>query len=100
MQILCATDFSKSATDAADVAAALAKKMKLPLRLVHCGQDFIVMGDLPVVVADERPVKDQLRREAERLRRLTCAARQAAARVRTRCAPRCRCCPWGPARRP
>lgn len=68
MQILCATDFSKPAMEASNVAAAIAKKLNLPLRLVHCGQDFIVMGDLPVVVADDHSAKDQLKREAERLR--------------------------------
>ncbi|MDZ4403628.1 universal stress protein [Prosthecobacter sp.] len=68
MQILCATDFSKAAMAAADIAAALAKKLQLPLRLVHCAQDYIVMGDLPVVVPDDQPLREQLKREAQRLR--------------------------------
>ncbi|MBX7207822.1 MAG: universal stress protein [Verrucomicrobiaceae bacterium] len=68
MQILCATDFSKHAAVAADVAAALARKMSLPLRLVHCAQDFIVMGDLPVVAVSAQPAREELKKEAERLR--------------------------------
>lgn len=68
MQILCATDFSKAAIAATDIAAALAKKLQFPLRLVHCAQDYIVMGDLPVVIPDDQPFQDQLKREAERLR--------------------------------
>lgn len=68
MQILCATDFSQPAMAAADVAAALAKKLCLPLRLVHAAQDCIVMGDLPVVMPDDQPVREQLKNEAERLR--------------------------------
>lgn len=68
MQILCATDFSKTAMAAADIASAFAKKLQCPLRLVHCAQDYIVMGDLPVVVPDDQPLREQLKREAERLR--------------------------------
>ncbi len=68
MQILCATDFSKPAMAAADIASALAVKLKLPLRLVHCAQDWVVMGDLPVVVPDDKAARDHLKGEAERLR--------------------------------
>lgn len=68
MSILCATDFSPCAQGAADVAARLAKKLKLSLRLVHCGVDYIVMGDLPLVIPDDRPEIDRLHAEAERLR--------------------------------
>jgi nucleotide-binding universal stress UspA family protein len=68
MQILCATDFSKPAMAAADVAAALAKKLHLSLRLVHCAQDWVVMGDLPVVVPDDKAARDHLKGEAERHR--------------------------------
>jgi nucleotide-binding universal stress UspA family protein len=67
MQILCATDFSPAAMAAADIAAALAKKLQLPLRLVHAAPDYIVMGDLPVVVPDDHPLREQLKKEAERL---------------------------------
>jgi nucleotide-binding universal stress UspA family protein len=68
MQILCATDFSQASMAAADVAAALAKKLHLRLRLVHAALDYIVMGDLPLVVPDDRLVGEQLKKEAERLR--------------------------------
>lgn len=68
MQILCPTDFSKPAQAAADVAAALAKKMDLPLRLMHCGQDWIAMGEAPVVLIDEEYVRDRLASESARLR--------------------------------
>ncbi|WP_395741739.1 universal stress protein [Prosthecobacter sp.] len=47
MQILCATDFSKQAKAAADIAAALAGKLNLPLKLLHCIPDPVHMGDLP-----------------------------------------------------
>jgi nucleotide-binding universal stress UspA family protein len=67
MSILCATDFSPSAKAAADVAALLAKKLKIPLHLVHCAHDYVVVGDLPVVVPDDRVVLDQLQTEAKRL---------------------------------
>jgi nucleotide-binding universal stress UspA family protein len=68
MQILCATDFSPAAMSAADIGSALAIKWSLPLRLVHCAQDDIVMGDLPVVVRDDQPLREKLDREAQRLR--------------------------------
>ncbi|WP_395741731.1 universal stress protein [Prosthecobacter sp.] len=68
MSILCATDFSPCAQGAADVAALLAKKLKLPLRLLHCGREYIAMGELPVIVPDDRPEIDRLHAEAERLR--------------------------------
>jgi nucleotide-binding universal stress UspA family protein len=68
MSILCATDLSSFAQAAADVAALLAKKLNLPLRLMHCAQDYIVMGDLPVVMSDDRPLIEQLEAEADRLR--------------------------------
>ncbi|WP_395739858.1 universal stress protein [Prosthecobacter sp.] len=68
MSILCATDFSPSARGAADVAVLLAKKLKLPLHLVYCGVDYIVMGDLPLLLPDDRPDIERLHAEAERLR--------------------------------
>jgi hypothetical protein len=66
MQILCATDFSNSAMLAADVAALLAKTLNLPLRLVHCIQDFMVLSDLPLVMPDEQVVRGHLRPPAGR----------------------------------
>ncbi len=68
MQILCATDFSKPAMEAADLAVALALKWKLPMRLIHCAQDWVVMGDFPVVVPDDTLFREQLKCEADRLR--------------------------------
>ncbi|MDP1589107.1 MAG: universal stress protein [Prosthecobacter sp.] len=68
MSILCATDFSKSAQAAANVAALLAKKLNLPLRLVHCAKDCVVMGDLPVMEPDDRLLIEELEAEADRLR--------------------------------
>lgn len=68
MQILCATDFSKPAQAAVDVAARLAFRTRHPLRLLHCGQDLIVMSELPVLDPDDREISAQLKREADRLR--------------------------------
>ncbi len=68
MHILCATDFSRAATAAADVAAAIAKKMKLPLRLVHCAQTPVMMGELPVVPMDDTLFREELKKESDRLR--------------------------------
>lgn len=68
MHILCATDFSFAANAAADVAAALANKLSQPLRLLHCGADFLVMGELPVAPPDDRAAIEQLEAEADRLR--------------------------------
>lgn len=68
MSILCATDFSPSAQEAADVAIRLAQKLSLPLRLVHCVHDHIMMGDLPMLVGDDQLNKEQLSKEAQRLR--------------------------------
>jgi len=68
MQILCATDFSNLATEAANVAAAIAKKLDLPLRLLHCAQDPLVMGELPVPPVDDKLLREELKKEAARLR--------------------------------
>lgn len=68
MSILCATDFSPCAQEAADVAVALAQKLSLPLRLVHCAHDYVMMGDLPVTAPDDRLATEQLKTEAQRLR--------------------------------
>ncbi|MBP6782398.1 MAG: universal stress protein [Verrucomicrobiales bacterium] len=68
MQILCATDFSKPAQAAVDVAARLAFRTSHPLRLLHCGQDLVVMGEFPIPEPDDREISAQLKREADRLR--------------------------------
>ena len=36
-----------------------AKKLNLPLRLVHCAQDWVVTGDLPLVMPDDQLFRDQ-----------------------------------------
>ena len=76
MSILCATDFSPDAHAAADVGALLAKAFHLPLHLVHCERDYIVMGDLPVIVPNDRDLSEQLEAEAGRLRKVGVAVTQ------------------------
>jgi nucleotide-binding universal stress UspA family protein len=66
MSILCPTDFSQPALAAADTAAALATKMKLPMRLLHCGKDWI--GEVPMLQPADGAVRAQLKNEADRLR--------------------------------
>ena len=70
MQILCATDFSEAAARASEVAAALAKVLRLPLRLLHCLPDWPYLTD-PMLVGDNL-VLDSWRKlldsEAARLR--------------------------------
>lgn len=68
MSILCATDFSQSAMDAADVAALLAKKLNLSLCLVHFADDQVIMGDIPPVEPDDRRLIEELEAEADRIR--------------------------------
>jgi nucleotide-binding universal stress UspA family protein len=65
MQILCPTDFSQPAHVAADLAAVLAAKFQLPLRLLHCGQLWI--SEVPIHPM-ETLVLEQLAKEASRLR--------------------------------
>lgn len=67
MNILCATDFSGPALAAADVAACLAKKLNLPLHLVHCGPEWIVAGDIPLPAPVDESLKSRLDAEAKRL---------------------------------
>lgn len=68
MSILCPTDFSHAAQEAANVAAALALKLSLPLRLVHCMDDLVAIGDMVVNVPDDKLLAEQLKGEAARLR--------------------------------
>jgi nucleotide-binding universal stress UspA family protein len=67
--IICGTDFSENATEAARVAAALAARLDKPLLLVHvaeqCESRFTVQEHQREVCA---PMENQLREEAERLR--------------------------------
>lgn len=68
MQILCATDFSHSAQAASDVAAAIAKRKNLPLRLLHCGPEWVVAGEIPLPAPVDDAAKLQLDNEVKRLR--------------------------------
>lgn len=70
MQILCATDFSASAARAADAAAAFAKALHLPLRIVHCMPNWPYMAE-PMLIGDDGMLESwrkPLEAEAERLR--------------------------------
>lgn len=68
MHILCATDFSAHAKQAADVAASFAARMKLPLHLIHCVEDWPVSaGDLPVLPPSDDVARKELTMEAQRL---------------------------------
>lgn len=67
MNLLCPTDFSQTATEAADVAAALAVKRGLPLKLVYCAANQIVGAEIPVVCAEDRVAPEELEKEAWRL---------------------------------
>jgi nucleotide-binding universal stress UspA family protein len=66
MNLLCPTDFSKAATDAADVAAALAVKRKLPLKLVYCAASSLDV-EIPIVCAEDRVAPKHLEAEERRL---------------------------------
>lgn len=68
MQILCPTDFSESAARAADVAALLARRRKIPLRLLHCGADPYVTPEMPVLESVDAHAGQALDAEAARLR--------------------------------
>ncbi|RBP38177.1 nucleotide-binding universal stress UspA family protein [Roseimicrobium gellanilyticum] len=57
MKVLCGTDFSQSANDAAEVAASLAARLRHRLSLVYCLADWLVPPDYPVV----HPLDDQAR---------------------------------------
>lgn len=68
MHILCPTDFSESAQRAADVAAVLAARMKMPLKLQHSAPDAVVSVEMPVITQIEERAKAALEAEATRLR--------------------------------
>lgn len=68
MHILCPTDFSESAQRAADVAAVLAARMKMPLKLQHSAPDAVVSVEMPVITQIEERAKAALEAEAARLR--------------------------------
>lgn len=57
MKVLCGTDFSPSANDAAEVAAYMAAKLNQRLSLVHCIADWLIPPDYPVT----HPLDDEAR---------------------------------------
>lgn len=67
-EILCATDFSAPAGEAADVAAALAASRKSALRLVHCTPDWLSNADVGVVQPWDDVIRRPLEAEGQRLR--------------------------------
>lgn len=67
MNLLCPTDFSEAATEAANVASALAVKRGLPLKLVYCAANQFVGAEIPVVCAEDRSAPVELEGEARRL---------------------------------
>jgi nucleotide-binding universal stress UspA family protein len=67
MKLLCPTDFSKAATDAADVAAAIAAKRQVALKLVYCAANQLIGTEIPVVCDEDRVPPEQLEKEACRL---------------------------------
>ena len=46
----------------------MAKKLKLPLRLLHCMPELVALIDLPVIDPGEEDERQQLKNEADRLR--------------------------------
>jgi nucleotide-binding universal stress UspA family protein len=67
MKILCPTDFSKPATEAADVAAGIAAKRQQPLKLVYCAVDRIVGADVTPLFPETQMAPENLEQEARRL---------------------------------
>jgi nucleotide-binding universal stress UspA family protein len=69
--IICGTDFSVTATEALDIAAAMARRLKTRLLLVHVDQLFRSLVSDPVIAeAAVLQRRCELDREAERLRDL------------------------------
>ena len=70
--ILCGTDFSENARQAASVAAALAQRLDAPLWLVHVTSEPLP-ADIPAAVDGSlawEPMRSRLLMEGERLRSL------------------------------
>ena len=69
--IICGTDFSENAAQAATVAAALAARSGKPLLLVHAADEFNARSDdQKDLTAFLQPLAKQLRGEAYRLRKI------------------------------
>ena len=69
MKIICGTDFSEPAKEAAEVAAAMAVKLMMPLHLVHCIADWMAPADLPASQFLDSGARDMLVAESLRLAR-------------------------------
>lgn len=67
MKLLCPTDFSKPAAEAADVAAALAAKQNLALQLVYCAAEWVAAAELPLTDPHDEVAPHHLAAEAKRL---------------------------------
>lgn len=67
MKVLCGTDFSEPAKAAAEVAAYMAAKLKLPLKLVHCVADWLAPTEYPVDDTLQSQGQDMLDAEADRI---------------------------------
>jgi nucleotide-binding universal stress UspA family protein len=67
MKLICPTDFSRSATEAADVAAAIAARRKQPLKLVYCAIDRIVGADATPLFPETQMAPERLEQETRRL---------------------------------
>ncbi len=68
MPILTPTDFSDTARQAADVAAALAAKRGATVRLIHSVSPWIASSEAAAAVALDEVASQQLEAEADRLR--------------------------------
>ena len=69
MKILCGTDFSEPAKEAAEVAAAMAARLMVPLHLIHCAADWLVPADLPAGHYLDADSRQSLATESLRLTR-------------------------------
>jgi nucleotide-binding universal stress UspA family protein len=67
MKVLCGTDFSEPARNAAEVAACMAAKLKLPLKLVHCVADWLAPAEYPVTHTLNACGQELLNTEADRV---------------------------------
>lgn len=70
MNIICATDFSVFSTAAAAVAAAIVKKTRGTLRLVHCLPDTMFVSEVPALPPEDGHFRAELKSEADALRAL------------------------------
>lgn len=67
MKVLCGTDFSEPARAAAEVAAAMAARLNLPLKLVHCAADWLAPAEMPASQGVTACGQELLNTEADRV---------------------------------